>query len=122
MMSKVNIPAQEKGTSQMLFNHTPTAVSHSFDDTNLTAGTGIVPIIALARNTGLLDLADNRLTVTTTGTDRGANPVPKLATLIIAGMASGADSIGCSGSSTTAPRMPGRPRSNGCTPPGTTSI
>lgn len=76
----------------MLFIHTPTAVSHSFDDTNLTASTGLVPIMALAQNAGLSDLAENRLVVSTTGADKGANPAAKLSTLI-AGMAAGADSI-----------------------------
>ena len=82
----------ERGTSQVLFNHTPTAVSHSFDDTNLTATTGLVPIMGLAQNAGLPTLAEDHLTVTTTGADKGANPAPKLATLIV-GMAAGADSI-----------------------------
>ena len=76
----------------MLFNHTPTTVSHSFDDTNLTAATGLVPTMALAQNAALPDLADDHLTVTTTGADKGANPAAKLATLV-AGMAAGADSI-----------------------------
>jgi hypothetical protein len=92
MMFKVNIPVQERGTSQVLFNHTPATVSQSFDDENLTATTGLVPIMGLAQKAGLLDLADDRLTVSTTGADKGANPAPKLATLI-AGMAAGADSI-----------------------------
>ena len=76
----------------MLFNHTPTAVSHSFDDANLTATTGLVPIMGLAQNAGLPDLAEDQLTVSTTGADKCANPAPKLATLV-AGMAVGADSI-----------------------------
>jgi hypothetical protein len=76
----------------VLFNHTPTTVSHSFDDENFTATTGLVPIMALAQNAGLPDLADDRLTVTTTGADKGANPAAKLATLV-GGMAAGADSI-----------------------------
>ena len=91
-MFKVNIPGQERGTSQVLFNHTPATVSHSFDDENLTATTGLVPIMVLAQNAGLPDLADDRLTVSTTGADKGANPAAKLATLI-GGMAAGADSI-----------------------------
>ena len=90
VMFKVNQSHPERGTSQVLFNHTPTAVSHSFDDENLTATTGLVPIMTLAQNAGLPDLADNSLTVTTTGADKGANPAPKLATLV-AGMATGAD-------------------------------
>ena len=76
----------------MLFNHTPTAVSHSFDDENLTATTGLVPIMGLAQKAGLPDLADDRLTVSTTGADKGANPAAKLATLV-GGIAAGADSI-----------------------------
>ena len=91
-MFKVNIPGQERGTSQVLFNHTPATVSHSFDDENLTATTGLVPIMVLAQNAGLPDLADDRLTVSTTGADKGANPAAKLATLV-GGMAAGADSI-----------------------------
>ncbi|TGD07922.1 IS1380 family transposase, partial [Brevibacterium sp. S111] len=67
-------------------------MSHSFDDTNLTAATGLVPTMALAQNAALPDLADDHLTVTTTGADKGANPAAKLATLV-AGMAAGADSI-----------------------------
>ncbi|WP_425514185.1 transposase [Brevibacterium oceani] len=48
--------------------------------------------MSLAQMAGLPDLAEDRLTVTTTGADKGANPAPKLATLV-AGMAAGADSI-----------------------------
>ena len=92
VMSNVNISHPERGTSEVLFNHTPAAVSYSFDDANLTAATGLVPIMRLAQNAGLFDLANQRLTVTTTGADKGANPGAKLATLI-AGMAAGADSI-----------------------------
>ena len=76
----------------MLFNHTPASASHSFDDENLPATTGLVPIMALAQKAGLPALAEDRLAVTTTGADKGANPAPKLATLV-AGMAAGADSI-----------------------------
>ena len=68
------------------------SASHSFDDANLTATTGLVPIMSLAQMAGLPDLAEDRLTVTTTGADKRANPAPKLATLV-AGMAAGADSI-----------------------------
>jgi hypothetical protein len=77
MMSNVNIPVQERGTSQVLFNHTPTAASYSFNDTNLVSPTGLVPIMRLAHQAGLLDLAEQRLTVTTIGADKGANPGAK---------------------------------------------
>jgi hypothetical protein len=64
-MFEVNIPVQERGTSQVLFNHTPASVPHSFDDENLTATTGLVPIMGLAQKAGLPELADDRLTVAT---------------------------------------------------------
>ncbi|TSI14225.1 IS1380 family transposase [Brevibacterium aurantiacum] len=67
-------------------------MSYSFNDTNLVSPTGLVPIMRLAHLAGLPDLAEQRLTVTTTGADKGANPGAKLSTLI-AGMATGADSI-----------------------------
>lgn len=72
-MSIANKSGQEWGTSQWLFNHTPSAVSHSFDDINLTVTTGLVPIMSLPQNAGLFDLANDRLSVST-GADRGTYP------------------------------------------------
>lgn len=35
---------------------------------------GLVPLIALAQNAGRIDLADDRLTASTTGAEKGAKP------------------------------------------------
>lgn len=60
-----------------------------FDDPNLVASAGLVPVLALAESAGLRDLADRHLSVPT---DRGANAGLKVASLV-AGMVGGADSI-----------------------------
>lgn len=73
----------------MQLSHTPAAVSASFDDPNLVASAGLVPIMRLADEAGLSTLAQDRLTVPT---DKGANAGAKIATLV-AGMVAGADSI-----------------------------
>src|SRR4051794_41924668 len=73
----------------MQLSHTRPVVSATFDEPNLVASAGLVPLMALARRAGLRELADERLTVPT---DKGANPGLKLSSLV-AGMAAGADSI-----------------------------
>lgn len=60
-----------------------------FDEPNLLAAAGLVPVVALAGRVGLQDLADRLLTVPT---DRGANAGLKV-TSLVAGMVAGADSI-----------------------------
>src|SRR5215210_5435151 len=69
--------------------HTPRATSAVFDDPNLVSSAGLVPILALARSSGLDQLAQQHLTVPT---DKGANAGLKVASLV-AGMVAGADSI-----------------------------
>ena len=69
--------------------HNPAAVSVSFDEPNLVSSAGLLPVMTLARNAGLQELADERLTVPT---DKGANAGLKIASLV-AGMVAGADSI-----------------------------
>ncbi len=69
--------------------HKRAAVSVSFDETNLVSAAGLLPVMTLARDAGLHELADERLTVPT---DKGANAGLKLASLV-AGMVAGADSI-----------------------------
>jgi hypothetical protein len=69
--------------------HNPAAVSASFDEANLVSSAGLLPVMTLARDAGLQELADERLTVPT---DKGANAGLKLASLV-AGMVAGADSI-----------------------------
>src|SRR3954447_27042476 len=73
----------------MQLSHTRPVVSATFDEPNLVASAGLVPLMALARRAGLRELADERLTVPT---DKGANPGLKLSSLV-AGMAAGADGI-----------------------------
>src|SRR5215210_7833267 len=69
--------------------HTPRATSAVFDDPNLVSSAGLVPVLALARSSGLDQLAQQHLTVPT---DKGANAGLKVASLV-AGMVAGADSI-----------------------------
>jgi hypothetical protein len=61
----------------------------AFDDPNLVSSAGLVPVLALAEQAGLRDLADAHLSVPT---DKGANAGLKVASLV-AGMVAGADSI-----------------------------
>ena len=60
-----------------------------FDEPNLVSAAGLVPVMVLARDAGLRELADVHLSVPT---DKGANAGLKV-TSLIAGMVAGADSI-----------------------------
>ena len=60
-----------------------------FDDPNLVACAGLVPVLVLAEAAGLATLAEGRLSVPG---DKGANAGLKVASLV-AGMVAGADSI-----------------------------
>jgi len=73
----------------MRLSHTLGRTSVAFDDPNLVSSAGLVPVLALAEQTGLRDLADAHLSVPT---DKGANAGLKVASLV-AGMVAGADSI-----------------------------
>ncbi|MCZ9885118.1 IS1380 family transposase [Arthrobacter sp. B2a2-09] len=73
----------------MKVSHKPAAVSVSFDEPNLVSAAGLLPVMTLARDAGLHELADEWLSVPT---DKGANAGLKLASLV-AGMVAGADSI-----------------------------
>lgn len=73
----------------MQVSHKPSAVSVSFDEPNLVSCAGLLPAMALARQAGLHDLADEHLSIPT---DKGANAGLKVASLV-AGMVAGADSI-----------------------------
>ncbi len=64
-----------------------------FDDDNLVSCAGLVPVMTLAEQTGLLELLAQKVHIAEPKVKSGsANPAPKLATLI-AGMCAGADSI-----------------------------
>ena len=60
-----------------------------FDDPNLVSRAGLVPVMALAQQAGLLDLAGEHVR---TSPGCGVNPQAKIACLV-AGMAGGADSV-----------------------------
>jgi hypothetical protein len=63
------------------------------DDDNLVSSAGLVPVMTLAEQTGLIALLDSRVHIAEPGIASGsADPAPKLAT-VIAGMCAGADSI-----------------------------
>ena len=64
-----------------------------FDDENLISCAGVVPVMALAQQTGLSDLIGEKVRFRTTWVkSAAANPAGKVSS-IIAGMAAGADSI-----------------------------
>ena len=60
-----------------------------FDDSNLIASAGLIPVIELAQHAGLGELTGGHLSVPT---DKGANAGLKV-TSLVAGMVAGADSI-----------------------------
>jgi hypothetical protein len=70
-------------------SHTLVATSAVFDDPNLVSSAGLVPVLALADQAGLQELAQRHLRVPT---DKGANAGLKVASLV-GGMVAGADSI-----------------------------
>jgi hypothetical protein len=78
-----------KGIPQMQLSHSRRVASADFDDPNLVASAGLVPVMKLAADAGLRRLADEQLTVPT---DKGANAGLKVASLV-GGMIAGADSI-----------------------------
>ncbi len=73
----------------MQLSHTRPVVSAVFDDPNLVSGAGLVPLVRLATDAGLVALAEEHLSVPT---DKGANSGLKVMSLV-AGMGVGADSI-----------------------------
>jgi hypothetical protein len=68
------------------------AVDVAFDDPNLIADAGLVPLIALAERAGLPVLVAEHLAIVGAENSAGANPAAKVMSLV-AGMAAGADSI-----------------------------
>ena len=73
----------------MQLSHSRKVVSAAFDDPNLVSAAGLVPVMKLAADAGLHELADHWLSVPT---DKGANAGLKVASLV-GGMVAGADSI-----------------------------
>jgi Transposase DDE domain group 1 len=76
----------------MRSSHTAGAVDVVFDDPNLIADAGLVPVVALAEQIGLPDLVAERVAISGAANSAGANPTAKVMSLL-AGMVAGADSI-----------------------------
>ena len=74
-----------KGISQVKASHARPVRRAVFDEPNLLAAAGLVPVVALADRVGLQELADRFLTVPT---DKGANAGLKV-TSLVAGMVAG---------------------------------
>jgi len=72
--------------------HAATVVDVAFDDPNLIADAGLVPVLAVAERIGLPDLVAEHLSIVDAANSAGANPVAKVMSLV-AGMVAGADSI-----------------------------
>ncbi|HEX5406378.1 MAG TPA: IS1380 family transposase [Pseudonocardiaceae bacterium] len=68
------------------------AVDVVFDDPNLIADAGLVPVVALAEQVGLPELVAEHVAITDAVNSAGANPAAKVMSLL-AGMIAGADSI-----------------------------
>ncbi|MEW1914126.1 IS1380 family transposase [Kitasatospora sp. NPDC085895] len=68
------------------------AVSVTFDERNLIADAGLVPLVRLAERLGLPDLIADRVRIAGAGNGGGANPGAKAMTMVAA-MCAGADSI-----------------------------
>jgi len=69
--------------------HTQPVAGATFDEPNLVSAAGLVPVMRLAADAGLGELATGHLTVPT---DKGANAGGKV-TALVCGMVAGADSI-----------------------------
>jgi len=76
----------------MQVSHTPAAVSAAFDDANLIARAGLVPVMRLAERCGLSRLVAEKVRLTGAKNSGGAAADAKV-TSIVGGMAAGADSI-----------------------------
>ncbi|MGW1711648.1 IS1380 family transposase, partial [Streptomyces sp. NPDC002206] len=76
----------------MQVSHTPAAVSAVFDNPNLIAYAGLLPVLRLAERCGLSDLVTQKVKLTGTKNGAGAAADAKVPS-IVAGMAAGADSI-----------------------------
>ncbi|MGH3952110.1 MAG: IS1380 family transposase [Pseudonocardiaceae bacterium] len=72
--------------------HRSAAVSAAFDDANLMAYAGLVPVMRLAERCGLSRLVGEKVRLAGAGNGAGAAADAKV-TSIVAGMAAGADSI-----------------------------
>ena len=76
----------------MQSSHAVAAVDVAFDDPNLIADAGLVPVLALAEQIGLPGLVAEHVVIEAAANSAGANPAAKVMSLL-AGMVAGADSI-----------------------------
>jgi hypothetical protein len=76
----------------MQSSHAATAVDAVFDDPNLIADSGLVPVVALAEQVDLPGLVSEHVSIAGADNSAGANPAAKVISLL-AGMVAGADSI-----------------------------
>jgi hypothetical protein len=81
-----------EGICWMQASHSARAVSVRFDDPNLVSCGGLVPVMRLAEQAGLPDLAQQTVKLSPGVGSAGANAGAKVSS-IVAGMACGADSI-----------------------------
>jgi hypothetical protein len=72
--------------------HAAGAVDVAFDEPNLVADAGLVPVVALAEQVGLPELVTEHVRIVDADNAAGANPAAKVMSLL-AGMVAGADSI-----------------------------
>jgi hypothetical protein len=72
--------------------HAAAAVDVAFDDANLIADAGLVPVLGLAEQIGLPELVREHVKIVDAENAAGANPAAKVMSLL-AGMVAGADSI-----------------------------
>ncbi len=77
---------------EMQSSHAASAVSAAFDDTNLVAYAGLVPVMRLAERCGLPRLVTEKVKLTGAKNGAGAAADAKV-TSIVGGMVAGADSI-----------------------------
>lgn len=77
----------------MRVSHRFTVGSARFDEDNLVSHVGLVLVLALAEQTGLVKILGEKVSIKTPRIKSGsANPAPKLLS-VVAGMCAGADSI-----------------------------
>lgn len=76
----------------MQSSHAASAVDVVFDDPNLIADAGLIPVVALAEQVGLPERVTEMVRITGAANSAGVNPAAKVMSLV-AGMAAGADSI-----------------------------
>ncbi|EWM15843.1 TnpC protein [Kutzneria sp. 744] len=88
-LAEGTIHPDREGISEVRLCHSAVRVGAVFDDPNLVASAGVVPVMRLAEQAGLHDLVEDRVRIPESA---GANPAAKVGS-IVAGMLTGADSI-----------------------------